>query len=141
MNRNDFYRQHVSRAATHLNLPLTVRQTQDLADQLSTQIEAARRNVTLTATSLSPQTAAVLQAIAAGETSLETARRMCLSEDTIKTHKRRLYRRLGAKTGAQAVFKALSQGLLAPAGGWARPADTARADALNSPPTNSKGGA
>ncbi|MEV6833562.1 helix-turn-helix transcriptional regulator [Streptomyces sp. NPDC051133] len=66
---------------------------------------------------LSPRLVDVLQALAAGETLSETATRLSLSEDTVKTHRRRLYARLGARTGAHAVAIASRSELLTPIGG------------------------
>lgn len=66
---------------------------------------------------LTPRLVDVLQALAAGETLGETAARLRLSEDTVKTHRRRLYARLGARTGAHAVAIASGRGLLTSIGG------------------------
>lgn len=63
---------------------------------------------------LSNQLNGVLAGIALGDTEEATARRMCLSPSTVKTHRRRLYRVLGARSAANAVAIAMSLGLLRP---------------------------
>jgi DNA-binding CsgD family transcriptional regulator len=44
----------------------------------------------------------------------EIAEEMCLSVNTVKTHQRHLYQKLGARSRTQAVEKARALGLLAP---------------------------
>ncbi|MFG2671397.1 response regulator transcription factor [Streptomyces sp. NPDC048445] len=66
---------------------------------------------------LTNQQTGVLVGLALGDPVTETARRMCLSVHTVKTHRRTLYKTLGAHTGAQAVSIAMSLGLLRPQGG------------------------
>ncbi|MFD7860942.1 response regulator transcription factor [Streptomyces sp. NPDC059783] len=63
---------------------------------------------------LTNQQTGVLVGMALGETAPDTARRMCVSLYTVRTHRRLLYKRLGARTGAQAVAIAISLGLLRP---------------------------
>jgi two-component system nitrate/nitrite response regulator NarL len=55
---------------------------------------------------------AVLVGLAAGEEVSETARRLGRSLDTVKTHRRRLYKQLGARNAAHAVAIADRMGLL-----------------------------
>ncbi|MFG2589089.1 response regulator transcription factor [Streptomyces sp. NPDC048438] len=64
---------------------------------------------------LTGQQLGVLIGLARGDFAQDTARRMCLTESTVKTHLRHLYRRLGVTTGAQAVAVAMSYGFLHPA--------------------------
>ncbi|MEU8704167.1 helix-turn-helix transcriptional regulator [Streptomyces sp. NPDC048565] len=64
---------------------------------------------------LTNQQLGVLIGLARGDFAQETARRMCLTPSTVKTHLRHLYRRLGVRTGAQAVAVAMSYGFLHPA--------------------------
>lgn len=61
---------------------------------------------------LSPQQLAVLHGLAAGDRVEDTARRLHVGVNTVKTHQRRLYRALGAHTGAQTVAVAMRLGLL-----------------------------
>ncbi len=56
------------------------------------------------ASRLTPSELEVLRGAALGETAEETADRLRKSIDTIKTHRRRALRRLGARSIAQAVF-------------------------------------
>jgi DNA-binding NarL/FixJ family response regulator len=63
---------------------------------------------------LPPRLHDILQALAAGENLPETAARLHISEDTVKTHRRRLYQRLGARSGAHAVAIASRIGLPLP---------------------------
>ncbi|MEV7953686.1 response regulator transcription factor [Streptomyces sp. NPDC087532] len=63
---------------------------------------------------LTNQMLGVLVAMALGDTERATARRMCITESTVKTHRRRVYRALGAGTAAEAVAIAMSYGLLHP---------------------------
>lgn len=61
---------------------------------------------------LSPQMLEVIMGAAKGETAIETAERLGVAEDTIKTHRRRAYERLGVKTMAEAVYLCAYQGLI-----------------------------
>ncbi|MFH8752997.1 response regulator transcription factor [Streptomyces rimosus] len=61
---------------------------------------------------LPQQQRAVLVAMANGLSVGETARRLCLAPATIKSHRRLLYRRLGARCSAHAVATAIRVGLL-----------------------------
>jgi DNA-binding NarL/FixJ family response regulator len=63
---------------------------------------------------LTNQMLGVLIGTALGDTERATARRMCITESTVKSHRRRLYRVLGAGTAAEAVAIAMSYGLLHP---------------------------
>lgn len=63
---------------------------------------------------LSDQQTAVMTGLVLGEQAPATARRLCLSTDTVKTHRRLAYKKLGAKSAAQAVAIAMSLGLLNP---------------------------
>ncbi|MEV7712322.1 LuxR C-terminal-related transcriptional regulator [Streptomyces sp. NPDC088270] len=63
---------------------------------------------------LTDQQTGVLVGLALGDSITDTARRMCVSSFTVKTHRRLTYKKLGARTGAQAVAIALSCGLLRP---------------------------
>jgi DNA-binding CsgD family transcriptional regulator len=54
----------------------------------------------------------VLQLIAEGQSTREIARRLWITEETVKTHVRRLLDKLGARTRAQAVAVAFRRGVL-----------------------------
>jgi DNA-binding NarL/FixJ family response regulator len=54
----------------------------------------------------------VLRGMSEGKTNSEIARELFLSEDTIKTHARRLFRKLDAKDRAEAVANGFRRGLV-----------------------------
>ena len=56
----------------------------------------------------------VLQGMSNGRSNQEIGRQLFLSEDTVKTHARRLYSKLGAQDRAHAVALGLRQGLISP---------------------------
>jgi len=62
---------------------------------------------------LSPREVEVLRLVAAGTTNRETARRLLISEATVKTHLLHLYEKLGVNDRAAAVSEAYQRGLLA----------------------------
>ena len=59
---------------------------------------------------LTVQQLRVVIGLARGETVIETARRLALSPDTVRTHRRRLFRRLRVHNGAHAVAIAFANG-------------------------------
>jgi DNA-binding NarL/FixJ family response regulator len=54
----------------------------------------------------------VIAGFAAGSTNAEIGRALHLSEDTVKTHARRLFRKIGARDRAHAVAIGFQRGLL-----------------------------
>lgn len=64
------------------------------------------------ATQLSDREAQVLTGLTEGKHNAEIGRDLCLSEDTVKTHMKRLYRKLGARDRAHAVAIAFRTGLI-----------------------------
>jgi DNA-binding CsgD family transcriptional regulator len=56
----------------------------------------------------------VLDLVAEGFSTREIAQRLWVTEETVKTHIRRLHDRLGAKTRAQAVAIAFRTGIMKP---------------------------
>jgi DNA-binding CsgD family transcriptional regulator len=72
---------------------------------LLTEDEAPRPKVT-------PRELEVLELVADGLSTREIARRLWVTEETVKTHVRRLHDRLGAKTRAHAVAIAFRSGIL-----------------------------
>lgn len=113
MNTPPGLRQLMSQAASELGICLTEYEVAALARQIG--VKAAQ--VPVGGRKLSPRLLDTLQALAAGENLPETAARLRISEDTVKTHRRRLYAQLGARSGAQAVAIASRQGILAGAAG------------------------
>lgn len=107
-------RRHILTAADELNLPLTLRQV----DQLTTRVAARAARGKHPQLDLPQQRFAVLVGLANGEEAIETGRRLGLSLNTVKTHRRRLFKMLGAENGAHAVAIATRLGILdASAGG------------------------
>jgi DNA-binding NarL/FixJ family response regulator len=104
--------QLIFEAATEIPVNLTTPEITQLAKLVATKraqrAQAGQR--------LSPRLHQVLQGLAAGESTTETAARLGISEDTAKTHRRRLYEQLGARSGAHAVAIAGRRGLLVPIG-------------------------
>ena len=69
------------------------------------------------AESLSARELEVLRLVAAGATNREAARRLFISEATVKTHLLHLYAKLGVRDRASAVAVGYQRGLLLPDGG------------------------
>lgn len=113
MNTLPGLRQLMSQAASDLGIRLTEYEVAALARHITDRAAQApfggRR--------LTPRLVDTLHALAAGENLPETAARLQVSTDTVKTHRRRLYKQLGAKSGPHAVAIASRQGLLPQIGG------------------------
>ncbi|MEU5595717.1 LuxR C-terminal-related transcriptional regulator [Streptomyces sp. NPDC020298] len=107
-------RQLIFEAALEMSLNLTTTEIAQLAHLVAEK--AAVQRGTQVDTNLPPRQMDVLRALVAGETRQETAARLQLAENTVATHRRLLYKRLGAYTGGQAVAIASRHGLL-PTGG------------------------
>jgi DNA-binding NarL/FixJ family response regulator len=65
------------------------------------------------ATSLTEREQQVLRGMSQGKSNAEIGRALYLSEDTVKTHARRLFRKLGVNDRAQAVALGFRRGLVA----------------------------
>jgi DNA-binding CsgD family transcriptional regulator len=63
---------------------------------------------------VTPREREVLELVAEGLSSREIAGRLWVTEETVKTHIRRLHDRLGARTRAHAVAIAFRAGILRP---------------------------
>jgi DNA-binding CsgD family transcriptional regulator len=61
---------------------------------------------------LNDREAEILAGAAEGETAIETARRLYLSSETVKSYRKRIIAKLGARNGTHAVALALRAGLL-----------------------------
>ena len=84
--------------------PLTAAVPQQRGDVVG---EPPRRRVDLTERELQ-----VLRGMADGKSNAEIGRELFVSEDTVKTHARRLFRKLGARDRAHAVAAAFRAGLV-----------------------------
>ncbi|MEV5957241.1 hypothetical protein AB0M11_26330 [Streptomyces sp. NPDC051987] len=107
ISANTLRRQVITAAEKH-DLPLSIRQAEALANYLAVHVN---RGPAPTVRLTDVQYAALV-GLASGEDAAETGRRICRSENTIKTHRRTLYRALGARSGAHAVAIAIDLGLL-----------------------------
>ncbi|MFB7461225.1 response regulator transcription factor [Streptomyces sp. NPDC056188] len=103
-------RQHIVAAVDELRLPLTMTSV----DRLTAQIAATAAVGHRARKRLSPRLHSILVGIAAGEETPETAARLHLSAHTVKTHRQRLYRALGARNAAHAVAIGMRLGILRP---------------------------
>ena len=76
----------------------------------STAVRSPLREMTTTA--LSVREMQVLTGMSQGKSNAQIGRELYLSEDTIKTHARRLFRKLGAKDRAEAVATGFRRGIM-----------------------------
>jgi len=67
---------------------------------------------TATGQPLTARETQILAGIAGGHTNAQIGRSLYISEDTVKTHARRLFRKLGARDRAHAVALGYDQGAL-----------------------------
>lgn len=101
-------REHVLTAAEKYDIPITIRQAETLTHHLAIHANSGTdRKARLTDVQM-----AALLGLACGESTEETAQRICRSTFTVKTHRRTLYQALGARSGAHAVAIAIAMGLL-----------------------------
>ncbi len=82
-----------------------------LAGSSPTTVHAAVRDAVPTVT-LSMREMQVLTGMSQGKSNAQIGRELYLSEDTIKTHARRLFRKLGAKDRAEAVATGFRRGMM-----------------------------
>jgi len=86
--------------------------TQALQDVAARQLPRARTEVDSAAPPLTERELQVLRGMGRGRSNAEIGRELYLSEDTVKTHARRLFRKLGAADRAQAVAMGFRWGLV-----------------------------
>jgi DNA-binding NarL/FixJ family response regulator len=89
---------------------LTTMVTQALADAAARSVP--RMAVDGNVPTLTERELQVLRGMGRGRSNAEIGRELYLSEDTVKTHARRLFRKLGAADRAQAVAKGFRWGLV-----------------------------
>ncbi|MCU1670705.1 MAG: Response regulator containing a CheY-like receiver domain and an DNA-binding domain [Blastococcus sp.] len=82
-----------------------------LAGSAPTTVRSTVREAT-PAVSLSMREMQVLTGMSQGKSNAQIGRELYLSEDTIKTHARRLFRKLGAKDRAEAVATGFRRGIM-----------------------------
>ncbi|MFI7588173.1 response regulator [Spongisporangium articulatum] len=83
-----------------------------LSDGLSRRAVPAPRSVEASAPTLTEREMQVLTGMSRGRSNAEIGKELYLSEDTVKTHARRLFRKLGAADRAQAVAIGFRWGLV-----------------------------
>ncbi|MGQ0641589.1 MAG: response regulator transcription factor [Gemmatimonadaceae bacterium] len=71
-----------------------------------------RNDARLDQLGITPRELEILEAMAAGLSNREIAERLCVSENTVKTHAARLFDKLSAKRRTQAVQRAKEQRLI-----------------------------
>ncbi|MFB6955528.1 response regulator transcription factor [Streptomyces sp. NPDC056309] len=101
-------RQQIAAAADELNLPLTFEQVVLLTNRIAERTDSGYQP----RKALTGQMYAVLVGIALGESSTETGKRLSVTAHTVRTHKLRLYKALGARNAAHAVAIATQLGIL-----------------------------
>ena len=82
-----------------------------LAGSAPTTVRSTVRDAT-PAVALSMREMQVLTGMSQGKSNAQIGRELYLSEDTIKTHARRLFRKLGAKDRAEAVATGFRRGIM-----------------------------
>jgi DNA-binding NarL/FixJ family response regulator len=82
-----------------------------LAGSAPTTVRSTVREATPTV-ALSMREMQVLSGMSQGKSNAQIGRELYLSEDTIKTHARRLFRKLGAKDRAEAVATGFRRGIM-----------------------------
>lgn len=83
------------------------------ADQTDPARPAANTRPTRASIGLTERELQVLLGMAEGKSNAEIGRELFVSEDTVKTHARRLFRKLGARDRAHAVAAGFRAGLVA----------------------------
>jgi len=86
--------------------------TQALHDAAARQVPRARQNSGSAVPPLTERELQVLRGMGRGRSNSEIGKELYLSEDTVKTHARRLFRKLGAADRAQAVAMGFRWGLV-----------------------------
>ena len=77
------------------------------------QLQAPQRREGFLGEALSESEIRVLRLLAAGGSLSEVANELFLSTNTVKTHRRTIYRKLGARTREEAIAGAKTLGLVA----------------------------
>jgi DNA-binding NarL/FixJ family response regulator len=88
--------------------------TRRLIDEFAHQSPHAAASAPITLAALTPREIDVLRLIAEGLSNLEIARRLIVTEQTVKTHVSRLLTKLALRDRTQAVITAYETGLISP---------------------------
>ena len=91
--------------------------TRRLLDRFAASLEADERKPALELDSLTPRELEILRLIAGGLTNAEIARKLVVSETTVKTHVSNVLRKLHLRDRVQAVVLAYEAGLVRPGPG------------------------
>ncbi|MGZ4596856.1 MAG: response regulator transcription factor [Actinomycetes bacterium] len=91
---------------------LTTMVTQALADAAARAVPRVAMDSDAGLPALTERELQVLRGMGRGRSNAEIGKELYLSEDTVKTHARRLFRKLGAADRAQAVAKGFRWGLV-----------------------------
>ena len=83
-------------------------------DKVRKNVKASRLLASHEGDNLTERELAVLKCIAVGKNTVEIARQLFISENTVETHRRHLNEKLGASIVAMLIVKAISRGLLPP---------------------------
>lgn len=86
--------------------------TQALHDVAARQVPRARQEADGGVPALTERELQVLRGMSQGKSNAEIGRELFLSEDTVKTHARRLFRKMGVTDRAQAVASGFRRGLV-----------------------------
>lgn len=105
----------VIRSASADNDDLLVALTQAImlvCPQVGTKTVPKQRAALATRSSLTTREMQVLRGMSEGKSNAEIGRDLFVSEDTVKTHARRMFRKLGARDRAHAVAEAFRAGIV-----------------------------
>lgn len=100
------------RAVDQLGLPLSVRAVQALAARTLALYDPPPDLPAVSVQDLTGQQLAALLGLAAGEQISETARRLWVTERTVREHRAKLFAKLGVSTPGEALQRALQLGLV-----------------------------
>jgi DNA-binding NarL/FixJ family response regulator len=110
--RQDLLERALLTAVDQLDLPLSTRAVRLLAMRTAALYNPPPDLPTVTVQDLTDQQFAVLLAIAAGEQLGETAKRMWVSERTVRQHRLKLFEKLGVSSPGAALRRAEELGLV-----------------------------
>ena len=95
-----------------LGLKLTRVKTVEVVREVPVVGPFVRNEARVAELGITPREMEMLEALAAGHSNREIAERLCISENTVKTHTSRLFEKLQAQRRTQAVQRAKEAGLI-----------------------------